>query len=191
MSSLRSLGEYDSDENGGNGSTSSGMALHGGLPSAACLLSSGFSGGSMSEDVCRGPWDEVRRNGIWPTLVYLPVAHSIELEGIRAESIERFREAMDCTTADPVDLSHKTNKRKRCREKADKGAEGVREIRAEDGGKTWHISLSCTAALRYHEIDPLVEMLRSDLKGVKSFVCGVSGTFDVLVNTAVEKSFCW
>ncbi len=198
MSSLHSLGEYDSDEKGDDGSTSSGTALHGGLPSAAWLLSGGFSGGSMSEDVCRGPWDEVRRNGIWPTLVYLPVEHSTELEDIKVESIERFREAMDCTTAGPVDLHHTTNKRKRCRIKADKGAESVREICpsvreicSEGGKKTWHISLSRTATLRCHEVDPFVEMLRSGLKGVKSFVCGVSGSFDVLVNTAVDKSFCW
>ncbi len=191
MSSLHSLGEYDSDEKGDDGSTSSGTALHGGLPSAAWLLSGGFSGGSMSEDVCRGPWDEVRHNGIWPTLVYLPVEHSTELEDIRAESIEQFREAMDCTTAGPVDLHYTTNKRKRCRIKADKGAEGVREIRAEGGKKTWHISLSRTATLRCHEVDPVVEMLLSDLKGVKSFVCGVSGSSDVLVNSAVDKSFCW
>ncbi len=190
MSSLNSLGEYDSDEEDAD-STSSSMALRGGLPSAARLLSGGFSGGSMSENVCTGPWDEVRRNGIWPTLVYIPIDHCTELEDLRSESIERFREAIDRTTTGPVDLHQTTSKRKRRRIKADEGAESEREINAEGGKRTWHISLSRTATLRYHEVDPVVEMLCSDLKGVKAFVCGVSGSFDVLVNTAVDKSFCW
>ncbi len=191
MNSLHRLGEYDSDEKEDADSTSSGTTLHGCLPSAALLLSGGFSRGSMTEDVCRGPWDEVRRNGIWPTLVYLPIEHNTELEDLRAESIERFKEAMDRSTPGPVDLHQTTKRRKRHRIKADEGAKRVREIYTEGGKKTWHISLSHTATLRCHEVDPVVEILRSDLQGVNPFVCGVSGRFDVLVNAAADKSFCW
>ncbi|CAM9477318.1 unnamed protein product [Ectocarpus sp. 12 AP-2014] len=149
------------------------------------------------------PW--VRRfpheRGNWPTHVFVPVPNSSAFKSMAEASVSHFRQRLATAWRERHGRAEGgEGGRKRTRDDRRRSNEASASSAGKldppevvmndmDPSGRQHLSLSKTAALRAHQIDPFVRGLKEAVKSSRSFTASFVSGYDVLVNEDKTRSF--